>query len=111
MFFIFFTADVIGTITILVSYGIVSLVGFVHITFPKTRIMLFPPPTIFTMPVIHFISVLMIMLNVIAISIPNYFLNGTDWQKNVSRQVPSSFHISMQPLNVFESIQIVAVKS
>ena len=111
MFFIIFAIEIIWAIAILISYGIVSLVGVVHIAFSKTRIMLFPPPTIFTMPVIHFISVLMIMLYVIAISIPNYFLNGTDWQKNVSRQVPSSFHISMQPLNVFESIQIVAVKS
>ena len=54
MFFILLAIEIIGTIAILVSYGIVSLVGVVHITFSKARVMLFPPPTIFTIPVIHF---------------------------------------------------------
>lgn len=55
MFFILFTIEIIWAITILVSYGILSLVGIVHITFSPTGtgIVLLPPPTIFTISMIH----------------------------------------------------------
>lgn len=53
MFFILFTIEIIWAITILVSYGIFSLVGVVHITFSLTGIIFLPPPTLFTIPVIH----------------------------------------------------------
>lgn len=53
MFFILFTIEIIWAITILVSYGIFSLVGVVHITFSPTGIIFFPPPAIFTIPVIY----------------------------------------------------------
>lgn len=53
MFFILFMIEIIWAITILVSYGIVSLVGVMHIAFSKTGTTFLPPPTIFTIPVIH----------------------------------------------------------
>lgn len=53
MFFILFAIEIIWAITILVSYGIASLVGVVHITFSKTGIVFLPPPAIFTISMIH----------------------------------------------------------
>lgn len=55
MFFILFAIEIIWAITILVSYGIFSLVGVVHITFSPagTGIVLLPPPAIFTISMIH----------------------------------------------------------
>ena len=71
MFLILFTIEIIGALAILISYGIVSLIGVVHIAFSKARIILFPPPTIFTMSVIHFmLNFLMVMLCIIAKVVP-----------------------------------------
>lgn len=72
MSFFLSTIAIVWAIAILISYGIVSLIGVVHIAFSKARIILFPPPTIFTMSVIHFmLNFLMVMLYIIAKVVPN----------------------------------------
>ena len=48
-----FTADIIRAIAVLFGYGILLSVRPMHITLPKTRVMLLPPPTILAMSVIH----------------------------------------------------------